>query len=235
MLETLRWRIETARLSDLAREVRRRNLTYLVPEKLRAIETSLSHVENSEVVGDFLEFGVALGGSAVLIASHLSPGRVFHGYDVFGMIPAPSKEDDARSHQRYEEIRSGRSSGLGGETYYGYMTDLYDRVCETFRSFGMPVDGKRISLHRGLFADTLNPAERRPVAFAHIDCDWHDPVRFCLESIGHRIPMGGRIVLDDYNDYGGCRKAADAFLQRHPDFAVVRRAPSAVLERIVTG
>ena len=235
MLETLRWRIETARLSDLAREVRRRNLTYLVPEKLRTIETSLAHVEHAEIAGDFLEFGVALAGSAILIASHLSPGRSFHGYDVFGMIPAPGTEDDVRSHERYEEIRSGRSSGLGGETYYGYMTDLYERVRESFRSFGMPVDGKRIALHRGLFADTLDPAEKRPVAFAHIDFDWHDPVRYCLESIHQRMPVGGRIVLDDYNDYGGCKKAVDAFLCRHREFAVTRRVPSAVLERVQTG
>jgi len=217
--------------SQIARQVRLRNLTYLSIEKMRTLENALQCVIRDGIEGDFLEFGVALGGSAIVIASQMKNGAAFHGYDVFGMIPPPGPCDDIHSHLRYQEIREGRSNGIGGETYYGYLGDLYDRVCRSFAEFGMPVDGKRIVLHRGDFGATLNGGAKNPVAFAHIDCDWYDSVRTCLDSIGPRLAPGARIVLDDYNDYGGCRSAVRDFLAARPDCVLETVSPSAVLRR----
>jgi asparagine synthase (glutamine-hydrolysing) len=166
-----------------------------------------------------------------MIASSCPAGRAFHGYDVFAMIPPPGPEDDERSHRRYEEISSGRSHGLGDELYYGYLDDLYERVRKSFAAFGLPVDGARVCLHKGLFEDTLDPADSRPVAFAHIDCDWYEPVRYCLDALRDRLAPGASIVLDDYADYGGCRKAVDSFIAETDGFRVRRLSPHAVLER----
>lgn len=229
MLSRLSERVAMARLSPLARGVRAANLTYLSPAKLAALEEALDDVEREDVPGDFLEFGVALGGSAILIASRLGDARAFHGYDVFGMIPPPDGNDDARSHERYAEIKAGRSKGIGGQRYYGYVDDLYARVCDSFRAYGLQPGQDRITLHRGLFEDTLDTADRTPVALAHIDCDWHQPVAFCLAAIRHRLSPGARIVLDDYNDYGGCRRAVDTFLSAYPEIRMVRQSPNAVL------
>jgi O-methyltransferase len=80
------------------------------------------------------------------------------------------------------------------------------------------VDGRRVRLVKGLFEETWpqHPVER--VALAHLDCDWYDPVRFCLNAVADRVAPGGVIVLDDYNDYGGCRTATDEFLAQRPDY-----------------
>jgi len=230
-LDRLVGRVAEARLSAVAAAVRRENLTYLSPAKICVIEDAIRRLNRNRVPGDFLEFGVALGGSAIIIASRLDASRQFHGYDVFGMIPPPGPKDDTRSHERYRVIREGESGGIGGGTYYGYLPDLYDCVHQTFDRFGLTVDGERIVLHRGLFQDTFDPEIPRKVAFAHIDCDWYEPVWFCLGAVRRRLSPGGCIVLDDYNDYGGCRRAVDAFLDEHTDFQLVRSAPNAVLRR----
>lgn len=232
MLQELRTRVDTTLLSPLAREVRNSGLTYLSPAKLRSLEAALARVQATNVTGDFLELGVALGGSAVLIASQCPPGHAFHGYDVFGMIPPPGEQDDERSHSRYQEIRSGRSKGLGRGTYYGYLENLYDHVCRLFGQFEMPVDGARINLHKGLFQDTLDRSDPVPVAFAHIDCDWYEPVRYCLDALRGRLATGAIVVLDDYRDYGGCRKAVDAYLAEDRRMRVLKLDPHAVLERM---
>jgi asparagine synthase (glutamine-hydrolysing) len=235
MLLDLDRRFDAIFLSSLARTVRRRNLTYLSPHKLRVLEQTMRQLNDRHIHGDYLEFGVALGGSAILIAASTPQDYAFHGYDVFGMIPPPGPKDDKRSHERYQEIRSGRSQGLGGDQYYGYLDNLYDRVCASMAQYGQEVDGKRVVLHQGLFEETLDPSDITPVAFAHIDCDWYEPVLYCLLSIQHRLVPGARVVLDDYNDYGGCRKAVDAFLERHGArkfMRLSRREPNAVLERI---
>jgi O-methyltransferase len=217
-------------ISPIARRVRDGRLTYLKDAKLVRIEQAIDHVSRSRVPGAFVECGVALGGSGIIIATQMPEGRAFHGYDVFGMIPPPTSEkDDEKSRTRYETIRTGQSQGIGGDPYYGYVDNLYDRVVENFERFGQPVDGRRVSLYKGYFEDTLHP--QTDIAFAHIDCDWYDPVKLCLERIVPRLSAGAYVVLDDYNDYGGCRRAVDEFLEAGPDVDIIAREPNFVFRR----
>jgi O-methyltransferase len=207
------------RLSPQARQVQHEKLTYLRPERLRALEWCASEVERLKVPGDFLECGVALGGSAVVLACAMGDGRTFHGYDVFGTIPAPSADDPPAAHERYAIIQSGAAKGIRGDTYYGYRDDLREHVADTLQRFGIPAD--RFELHEGLFDETLEIGS--PIALAHIDSDWFDPVDCCLRRIGPHLSPGGFMVLDDYLDYGGARKAADAFVAEHPGQFVFQR------------
>jgi O-methyltransferase len=215
----VRMAAEQRRLSRLARAVRRRRLTYLSPRKLARMERCLDDVTRRRVPGDFLETGVALGGSAIVIAGRLSGDRRFHGYDVFGMIPPPSEADPPEVHDRYRRIESGESEGIDGADYYGYRDHLYDDVVAAFAAHGVPVDGDRVQLHRGLFEDTLRPDG--PVAFAHVDCDWHDAVAVSLGRVHPWLSPGGWLVIDDYYAYGGAAKAVDAFVAEHPELEVV--------------
>jgi O-methyltransferase len=218
-------------LSPTARDVSRRRLTYLSARKLHNLERWARDLNRRNVPGDFLECGVALGGSAIVLASHLTKTRSLHGYDVFGLIPPPSERDDEWAHRRYAMIRSGRSPGIAGDQYYGYVDNLYDVAVDNFRAFGFEPDGRSIVLHQGLFENTLRFADGQRVALAHIDCDWHDPVSFCLETIYRHLSPGGVIILDDYNDYGGCRLATIEFLAQHDDIDLRSASSNAVLYR----
>lgn len=219
-------------LSLIGRTVIDEKLTYLSPTKLARLEATVDQVIDREIPGDILEFGVALGGSAIVLATRArSSGRKFHGFDVFGMIPEPAHEkDDQKSKQRYRVIASGKSTGIGGEIYYGYRKNLLQEVCDAFQRHAIPVDGLNVTLHKGLFQETWPAYSGDQVAFAHLDCDWYEPVKFCLDSLVSKIPRGAAIVLDDYNDYGGCRTAANEFLDAHPDFALESGA-NAILRR----
>lgn len=219
----------TARgLSPIARSVLDEGLTYLAPAKLRRIEAGLNSV--CDVPGDFAEFGVALGGSAILIASQAN-GRQFHGFDVFGMIPEPaSAKDDEKSKKRFELIKSGKSHGIDGDLYYGYRDDLFSEVKQSFARHGLEVGNNGVNLHKGLFEDSWPRAKVEAVAFAHIDCDWYDPVAYCLRSLAPKLSRGGAIVIDDYHDYGGCRTAVEEFLAREPEF-LFENGPNPILRR----
>jgi O-methyltransferase len=143
------------------------------------------------------------------------------------MIPPPGDADPPAVHERYRTIAEGRSEGIGGDTYYGYLDDLYDRVVTAFSRYGLRVDGERIALHRGLFEDTLWPSSA--IALAHVDCDWYEPVKLCIERIWPQLSSGGLMVFDDYNDYGGCTKAVDEFAASEPSATLRNTAPTAVL------
>lgn len=232
ILSRVRERVAEQGLPPTAQAVRRQRLTYLSPQKLKRLEGTLSAVLNEGTPGDILEFGVALGGSAIILAQHATrEGRTFHGFDVFGMIPPPtSDKDDAKSKQRYEVIASGQSKGIRGDTYYGYHQGLFDEVRASFARHGVPVNGKTVILHKGLFAETWPGYDGQTIAFGHIDCDWYDPVKFCLEHVAGRISPGGVIILDDYHDYGGCRTATAEFLSDRHDFTLEDGA-NAILRR----
>jgi O-methyltransferase len=218
-----------ARLSHVARRVLRDRLSYLSPEKIRNLERCIRDVNSNQVPGDFLEAGIALGGSAIILASQMGPDRSFHGYDVFGQIPAPSAADGADSHARYETISSGVSEGIDGDAYYGYVPDLLEKVGRAFERYGMAVDDRRVALHPGLFQDTLHL--RGPVAVAHIDCDWYEPTMLCLQRITPHLSAGGYLIVDDYNSYEGCRHAVDEFLSDKPELVRVTGKPNLVLRR----
>jgi len=233
-VRSLRARLVERRLGATARDVRLDGLTYLSAEKMERIESALDQVIAERVPGDFQEFGVAMGGSAIVIAERATAdGRAFHGFDVFGMIPPPtSDKDDDKSKERWRLIAAGKSRGLRGDLYYGYRQDLYTEVVASFARYRLPLAPGRVELHKGLFEATVpGVLAGRTIAFAHIDCDWYDPVAFCLAEIAPRLSVGGIVVLDDYNDYGGCRTAVDEFTVAHPDFQLEIGA-SAVLRRL---
>jgi len=190
-------------------------LTYLTEAKLASIASCCHAIERSHSPGILLEAGCALGGSAILIASLKRPRRPLVVYDVFGMIPGPTVEDTPEVHERYRTIVDGKSLGIGGDQYYGYRDDLYEVVKENFRKFGLDTDRHSISLIRGDLRETM--MIEQAVAFAHIDVDWYDPVKTCLRRIFPNLISGGSIVVDDYLDWGGCKKATDDFLLSVPE------------------
>lgn len=196
---------------ELASKIRSEKLTYVTELGLASLASTCRSIEKEGLPGVFIEAGCALGGSAIVIASHKHRDRPLLVYDVFGMIPSPTVEDSKDVHDRYESIVSGKSRGLGGDTYYGYIDDLYDVVQSNFVRYGLRLEEQSISLIKGLVQDTMVINE--PVALAHIDVDWYDPVKTCLERIYPNLTIGGSIILDDYNIWDGCRKAADEYLE----------------------
>jgi O-methyltransferase len=221
-------------LSPTAKAVRDERLTYLSNLKLRRLEKVLHDLNLQHVDGNYIEFGVALGGSAIVIAKAARTSkRAFAGFDVFGMIPPPnSAKDDQRSMLRYGTIERGESTGIGGDDYYGYRKDLYGDVIRAFSRHGLEVDNESVALVKGLFENTWPTSKHAPIAFAHIDCDWYEPVQYCLSVTAERLVADGAIVLDDYHDYGGCRLATDEFLAEHAEFemqnganVILRRKP----------
>jgi asparagine synthase (glutamine-hydrolysing) len=196
---------------DLIQEIRRRHLTYLSSAKIARLLHLCEVARQFDTPGLFIEAGCALGGSSILLAKHKPPQCELRVYDVFGTIPPPSARDDADVHTRYETIASGKSVGLGGDVYYGYQANLYERVCQTFVEFGIEPNANGVRLIKGLVEDTLQVD--RPVLLAHIDVDWYDPVTVCLERIVPKLSEHGAIVLDDYKDWSGCHKAVDDYFR----------------------
>ena len=161
-----------------------------------------------------MEAGTALGGSAITLASAKRKERALMVFDAFGLIPPPSDKDGADVHDRYRTIVSGASKGIGDDRYYGYREDLLGEVTGSFRSFGLEPSEHNIAFVKGFYQDTLRLEQ--PVALAHLDCDWYESLRTCLERIEPHLAPGGR-QIDDYYNWSGCTTAVDEFFATRRD------------------
>ena len=210
------------RVEDAIAQARAEHLTYLKPANLRELALVVTELERAGLPGLIIEAGTARGGSAIVLAAAKAAERPMKVYDVFGMIPPPGEQDGADVHARYEQIAGGAAKGVGGETYYGYRDDLYNEVTESFSRLGVPLAEHNVELIRGLFEDTIVLDE--PVAFAHLDGDWYESTMTCLTRIAPLLVPGGRIVLDDYNKWSGCRRAVDEYFADRDGFRFEQRA-----------
>lgn len=219
------FKTESEEQPELVKKVISKKLTYLEPKALTDLFETVKRIEDEKIEGSILEMGCALGGSAIVIASAKDPKRPFFTYDVFSMIPPPSDKDGKDVQKRYADIKSGKSKGLGGDTYYGYQENLKQKVEDSFRVFGYPLKENNVHLVEGLYQNSLKLKSKDKIALAHIDCDWYDSVMVCLERIVPHIVKGGVLVIDDYYSWSGCKDAVDDyFRQRKSDFDFIKKS-----------
>jgi hypothetical protein len=219
---SLRLLVTNPSIFSAIRHVRAQKLTYLTLLALSDLYDTARRLEHQNLGGAIVEAGVALGGSAIILAKSKLPARPLHLYDVFAMIPPPSENDGPDAHARYAEITDGRSVGIKGDRYYGYEGGLLEKVKRNFAQFDIDLEEASVHIWPGLFEDTLHIDE--PVALAHIDCDWYESVMLCLERITPHLVSGGVLVIDDYRDWSGCKRAVDEyFAGRGEEFRFVMR------------
>jgi hypothetical protein len=209
LASSIRANIEMPGVPRVIDRVSADGLTYLEPPALYDLAWMASGLDTRKIEGAIIEAGCALGGSAVVLAAAKSRTRPMYVYDTFGMIPPPSENDPPEVHERYRIIRSGQSEGIRGGVYYGYQSGLYEKVRDAFARYGFPVELDSIRLVKGMFQETL--IGDWPVALAHLDCDWYESVKTCLQRIEPRLVPGGTLVIDDYDAWGGCRRAVDEY------------------------
>ena len=191
-------------------KVRAEHLSYTTDRQLRQLLEVVHRTAPSGAL--ILEAGCARGGSSILMCAAKSPQRAMRVYDLFEMLPPPSERDGDDMKARYAEITAGKAVGLDGGQYYLYEDDLLATVTNNFARYGYPVESNNIQLIKGKVQDTLTVAE--PVALAHIDVDWYEPVSVCLERVMPHLIVGGAVALHAYLDWSGCRKATDDYFSR---------------------
>ena len=158
-------------------------------------------VVDQGVPGHFVECGVLDGGTAALAAwasAHGDPVREVHLFDAWRGLPGTTSED-----------------GDVAVAWTGQVVGSPNRVLALMKTMG--VARERVKLHRGWFHETFPTTHVAPVAFCHVDCDFYEPTKLCLEKWWPALSPGGYMQFDDYEAFSGCRKAVDEFLAAHPE------------------
>jgi hypothetical protein len=190
-------RVSPTEFSSLYRRVRAH--TMCSNARLRGLYRAVQYVVSHEIEGDIVECGSARGGSAALMAltlQKLHASRKIWLFDTFDGLPAPTVDDPD-----FELA----------DLFTGTCVGTLDEVGELFRRLNV---ANNVEFVKGLFQQTLPAAPISRIAVLHIDGDWYESVRACLDSLYDQVVPGGVIQLDDYGYWKGARKAVDEFLDQ---------------------
>jgi len=179
--------------------------TMIAPRLLFAMHDLARDVARRGVPGDLVECGVWNGGSLALLAHAMGGTRDAWAFDSFEGLPPPTGEDP-------EIVRASY--------FRGWNTGSPARVAEAWSRCGLAPG--RLHVVPGWFADTFPRADVKSIAVLHIDADWHDPVRLCLERWYDRVAPGGVVILNDWHLYAGADAAVADFLAARAPGAAVR-------------
>jgi ubiquinone/menaquinone biosynthesis C-methylase UbiE/predicted O-methyltransferase YrrM/glycosyltransferase involved in cell wall biosynthesis len=180
-----------------------RNYTMLSEERLASLYRLARRACAEGVPGNFVECGVAAGGSSALLAwviKHCSrlPRRLY-AFDSFSGMPDPTPDD------RHRGVPAA-STGWGAGTCSAPETS----VIEACRKLG---SADVLTTVRGTFEKTL-PEHRDwvgMIALLHMDGDWFASTRCILDHLYDRLSEGAFVQVDDYGYWDGCRKAVHDF------------------------
>ncbi|MGB3204786.1 MAG: TylF/MycF/NovP-related O-methyltransferase [Crinalium sp.] len=166
--------------------------------RLRGLYQATEYVVKHNIEGDVVECGTARGGSAALIGltlNQFNSAKQLWVFDTFEGLPSPTDADPDYESAKYW---TGKCRGELAEVEK-MLKDL--NISE------------RIHLVKGLFKDTLPVTNVQKIAAIHLDGDWYESTKCCLDYLYDRISPGGVIQIDDYGRWAGARKAVDEFFK----------------------
>lgn len=180
-----------------------RPYTMLSDERLHALYTQAKQLCEANIPGNFVECGVARGGSSALLAYMVKrysrqPRRVYC-FDSFEGMPEPTAAD---THNGVAAEATGWGTGTCAAPEAGVM--------EAAAKLGA---ADVVQTVKGYFEHTVPQWRDRVgmIALLHIDADWYESTKVVLENFYDRVSNDGRVQIDDYGFWDGCRKAVDEF------------------------
>ena len=176
--------------------------TVLSQERKEALYRCAKEVIQNKVRGDLVECGVFNGGSAGILCGVLqdlqADNRIWL-FDSFEGLPNPTKYD----------IDSHGTRGKKG-LFSGSEQKVRELLFEKLK-----IKEKQVEIVKGWFEKTIPfyAPKIKSISLLHIDGDFYESTKICLEYLFDKIERGGYLVVDDYGRWKGCKKAVDEFFK----------------------
>jgi O-methyltransferase len=188
--------------------------TMTTPERMHALIHAVEYLQRHAVPGDFVECGVWRGGSMMVAAQTLlrlgARDRVLWLYDTFEGMTAPTEHDVSSKGVKATDKFARRQTGADRSDWC--LADLED-VRRNVLGTGYPAD--RVRFVKGKVEETLSGEAPPQISLLRLDTDWYESTRYELEVLFPRLSVGGVLIIDDYGDWTGARKAVDEYLAGH--------------------
>jgi O-methyltransferase len=209
-------RVDAPEWADLTEEQRSlcaevQPFTQTSRERIVTLADAVEYVVRRDIPGDFVECGVWLGGSSMVIAKTLLRlgvrDRHLWLYDTFGAMPQPA--DVERDANR--DFAGRLPERLTSDVPHGAYLPT---VRENMEATGYPPD--LISYVGGLVEETIPASAPEQIALLRLDTDWYSSTAHELEHLYPLVASRGVLIIDDYGHFQGARAAVDEYFDRSP-------------------
>ncbi|CAD5928147.1 Demethyldecarbamoylnovobiocin O-methyltransferase [Planktothrix tepida] len=159
-----------------------------------------------DIPGNFVECGSCKGGSGALLAwvikRYSRRPRLLYAFDTFEGMPEPTTVD-------IHEGIPANLTGAGVGALKAPMAENIQLICQKLEIQDIVIPVK------GLFAQTLPQYQSKigNIAFLHADGDWYESTMDIFNTLYDQVVPHGKIQVDDYGYWDGCKKALHDFEQ----------------------
>ncbi len=173
---------------------------------------SLHYINKDMIEGDIVECGIWRGGNLFLAKKiqdtyYKDIKRSLYGYDTFEGMPEPSTHDGLRVNKVYQEFKRRNEPWT--------KASLEDVISSSKKLFSNTDD---LIFVKGKVENTLVEKNNLPekISLLRLDTDFYESTKIELETFYPLLSKRGVLIIDDYGDFPGCRKAVDEyFLDRN--------------------
>lgn len=169
------------------------------------------------IAGSMVELGSWQGGCGAFFArvsGDRGDTRPIWLFDSFEGLSEPKMQDRAGSTKDLSNIKKG------------YLTVSPESVHEVVRLVA-PKEQKRVHVIKGWFEESVPPCKKEigPIALLRLDADLYEPTLYGLRELYDHVVPGGYVVIDDYRNLVGARKALFQFFYEKDISPYVKEYP----------
>lgn len=191
-----------------------KDFTMTTSERIVAICSAIDYLERNNIAGDIVECGVWRGGSIMAAIDTLirekSADRSIYLYDTFEGMPAPTQFD--------KKVAGANGAGMTAEELYKksspediiWCNSSLDEVKQNIGRLNYPVD--KIYYIKGMVEDTIPQTIPKKIALLRLDTNFYESTKHELKYLYPLLVQGGVIIINDYGDWEGARKAVDEYI-----------------------
>ena len=178
------------------------------PVRVVALCNAIDYISRQSIPGAVVECGLWRGGSLMAAALRLvevgDADRPLYGFDTFAGMTPPTEEDGARQMHRWRKglPQDQRAENLAPGT-------SKESIARLLSSTGY--EEEHIHLVEGAVENTIPENAPKEIALLRLDTDFYQSTLHELVHLYPRLSPGGVLIVDDYGNLEGARKATDEY------------------------
>ena len=168
---------------------------------------SLHYINKKKLIGDIVECGIWRGGN-LFLAKKIQDKypknlkRKLYGYDTFEGMPKPTFKDGIKINQVYQDFKNRNEPWTKAS-----LDDVKNSTKKLFSNI------EDFNFIKGMVEDTMKDKKNLPnkISLLRLDTDLYESTKVELNILYPLLVENGVLIIDDYGDFPGCRKAVDEY------------------------
>lgn len=199
-----------------------KNYTMTNWARMYSLYKSVEYIVKNDIFGDIVECGVWRGGSALVVAETLvlleDYKRDIYLFDTYKGMTEPTLGVDVDNYgEEAHLLWKQRSAGGHNDWCYASVEDVKKNMSLS----GYPSD--KLHFVIGDVLETVPDSGIHSIAILRLDTDWYESTKIELEVLYPKLSKSGVLILDDYGDWLGAKKAVDEYFIGEKTFPLLQR------------